>query len=110
MAESPNVVTVTDQNFAEVTGQGLSMIDFWAVWCGPCRIIAPSVETLADQYQGQVVVGKLDVDANQRSATEFNVRSIPTVLFFLDGKVVDQVVGAVPLAALENKLKQHLPA
>jgi thioredoxin 1 len=110
MADSANVVTVTDSNFQEVTGSGLSMIDFWAVWCGPCRIIAPSVEALATEYEGQVTVGKLDVDSNQQSATQFNVRSIPTVLFFRDGKVVDQVVGAVPRAALESKLKQLLPA
>ncbi len=108
MADNANVLTVTDQNFAEVTGAGLSMVDFWAVWCGPCRIVAPSVEQLAEQYQGQVTVGKLDVDANQRTATQFNVRSIPTILFFKDGKMVDQVVGAVPKAVLENKLKQHL--
>ncbi len=108
MADNANVLTVTDHNFAEVTGAGLSMVDFWAVWCGPCRIVAPSVEQLAEQYQGQVTVGKLDVDANQRTATQFNVRSIPTILFFKDGKMVDQVVGAVPKAVLENKLKQHL--
>jgi thioredoxin 1 len=108
MADNANVVTVTDQNFAEVTGAGLSMVDFWAVWCGPCRIVAPSVEQLASEYQGQVTVGKLDVDANQRTATQFNVRSIPTILFFKDGKMVDQVVGAVPKGVLENKLKQHL--
>jgi thioredoxin 1 len=109
MANSENVVTLTDQNFAEVTGgSNLSMVDFWATWCGPCRIVAPFVEQIADEYAGQVTVGKLDVDSNQRTATQFNVRSIPTILFFKDGKLVDQVVGAVPKVALENKLKQHL--
>ncbi|HYH79013.1 MAG TPA: thioredoxin [Longimicrobium sp.] len=109
MADNANVVTVTDQNFTEVTGgAGLSMVDFWAVWCGPCRLVAPIVEQIAEQYQGQVTVGKLDVDANQRTASQFNVRSIPTILFFKEGKLVDQVVGAVPRAALESKLKQHL--
>jgi thioredoxin 1 len=94
-----------------VTGQsGLSMVDFWAVWCGPCRMVAPIVEQLADDYAGQVTVGKLDVDNNQRSAAQFNVRSIPTILFFKDGKVVDQVIGAVPRPALEAKIKQHLAA
>lgn len=110
MADSENVVTFTDQNFAELTGSGVSMVDFWATWCGPCRIVAPFVEQIADEYRGQVTVGKLDVDANQRTATQFNVRSIPTMLFFNDGKLVDQVVGAVPKAALESKLKQLLGA
>ena len=111
MADSANVVEITDANFSEVTGQpGLSMVDFWAVWCGPCRMVAPIVEQLADEYAGQVTVGKLDVDNNQRSAAQFNVRSIPTILFFKGGQVVDQVIGAVPRPALENKIKQLLAA
>ncbi|HEX8431172.1 MAG TPA: thioredoxin [Longimicrobium sp.] len=111
MANSNNVVEITDSNFNEVTGQsGLSMVDFWAVWCGPCRMVAPIVEALADEYAGQVTVGKLDVDNNQQSAAKFNVRSIPTILFFKDGKVVDTVIGAVPRPALESKIKQHLAA
>ena len=111
MAQSNNVVEVTDQNFQEITGQpGLSMVDFWAVWCGPCRMVAPIVEQLADEYAGQLTVGKLDVDHNTNTATQFNVRSIPTILFFRDGKVVDQVIGAVPRPALESKIKQHLGA
>jgi thioredoxin 1 len=109
MADSANVIEITDQNFQDITGgAGLSMVDFWAEWCGPCRIVAPFVEQLADEYAGQVTVGKLDVDSNQRSASQFNVRSIPTILFFREGKVVDQVIGAVPRAALESKIKQHL--
>lgn len=109
MADSNNVIEITDANFSDVTGQsGLSMVDFWAVWCGPCRMVAPIVEQLADDYAGQVTVGKLDVDNNQRSAAQFNVRSIPTILFFKDGKVVDQVIGAVPRPALEAKIKLHL--
>lgn len=109
MAESSNVTTVTDDNFQEHTGgDELSMVDFWAVWCGPCRMVAPIVEALADEYAGKVKVGKLDVDSNQRTATQYNVRSIPTILFFKNGKVVDQVVGAVPRQALESKLRTHL--
>ena len=111
MADSANVVEVTDQNFQEVVGGAdLSMVDFWAVWCGPCRIVAPFVEQLADEYAGKVTVGKLDVDSNQRTATQFNVRSIPTILFFKEGKVVDQVIGAVPKPALDRKIQEHLAA
>lgn len=109
MLDNPNVVTLTDENFAEVVnGAELAMVDFWAVWCGPCRLVAPFVEQLADDYQGKVTVGKLDVDSNIRAASQFNVRSIPTILFFKEGKLVDQVVGAVPKAALESKLKFHM--
>lgn len=112
MADSNNIATITDSNFqSEIAdNSGLSMVDFWAAWCGPCRLIAPFVEELADQYAGQVKVGKLDVDANQRTAAQFGVRSIPTVLFFKDGKVVDQVVGAVPKPALDRKIQEHLAA
>ena len=83
------------------------VLDFWATWCAPCRMIAPIVEQLAADYAGKVKVAKLDVDNNQRTAAKFNVRSIPTILFFKDGKLVDQVVGAVPRPALEAKFKEH---
>jgi thioredoxin 1 len=112
MADSNNIMTVTDANFqSEIAdNSGLSMVDFWAEWCGPCRLIAPFVEQLADEYAGQVKVGKLDVDANQRTAAQFGVRSIPTVLFFKGGQLVDQVVGAVPKPALDRKIQEHLTA
>jgi thioredoxin 1 len=112
MADSAKVREITDANFKSeiVDAEGLSMVDFWAAWCGPCRLIAPSVEALAEEYDGRVIVGKLDVDSNQQTAAQFNVRSIPTVLFFKDGQVVDQVVGAVPKPALEQKIKEHLQA
>lgn len=110
MAESNNITTVTDANFQSeiANNDGLSMVDFWASWCGPCRLIAPFVEQLADEYAGKVKVAKLDVDANQRTAAQFGVRSIPTVLFFKNGQVVDQVVGAVPKPALDRKIQEHL--
>ncbi|HET7321541.1 MAG TPA: thioredoxin [Longimicrobiaceae bacterium] len=110
MAENGNTITITDDNFdGEIKGSDtLAMVDFWATWCGPCRMVAPIVEQLAGDYQGQLKVGKLDVDANQRTASQFNVRSIPTILFFKEGKVVDQVIGAVPRPVLEQKLKAHL--
>lgn len=104
-----NAMEVNDDNFAtEVEGnQGLTVVDFWATWCAPCRMIAPMVEQLAVDYAGKARVAKLDVDSNQKTAMRFNVRSIPTILFFKDGKLVDQVVGAVPKPALEAKFKEH---
>jgi thioredoxin 1 len=110
MAENGATITVTDENFANEieTGEGLAIVDFWAAWCGPCRMVAPIVEQIASEYQGQVRVGKLDVDSNQKTATRFNVRSIPSILFFKDGRLVDTVVGAVPKPALERKIQEHL--
>jgi thioredoxin 1 len=111
MPTSEAITEITDANFAEEveSGEGLYMIDFWAAWCGPCRLIAPIVEQLADEYDGKGLhVGKLDVDANPRITTRFRVMSIPSVLFFKGGEQVDQVVGAVPRAVLEEKVKQHL--
>ena len=110
MAESKNTVPVTDDTFAGVVekGQGLVLVDFWAEWCGPCRMIAPSLEQLAVQYQGKATIAKMDVDANMRTPMRFNVRSIPTLMFFKDGKHVDTVIGAVPKTTLEAKILQHL--
>jgi thioredoxin 1 len=109
VATSVNTVTVTDDNFAsEIAAAGsLAVVDFGASWCGPCRIIGPIVDQLADEYAGRVVVGKLDVDENPQTAAQFGVRSLPTVLFFRDGKVVDQVIGAVPRPVLERKIAEH---
>lgn len=104
-----NAMEVKDDNFAaEIENhQGLAVVDFWATWCAPCRMIAPIVEQLATDYAGKAKVAKLDVDNNQRTAAKFNVRSIPTILFFKDGKVVDTVIGFAPKPALEQKFKQH---
>lgn len=109
MGENGTVLEITDANFEESVeqGSGLTMVDFWAVWCGPCRIIAPLVEELAKEYSDQgLTVGKIDVDSNPKTSTRFAVRSIPSVLFFKDGKHVDTVIGAVPKAALEDKIKE----
>lgn len=105
-----NATAVTDADFDVQVEQasGLTVVDFWAAWCGPCRMIAPILDQLAVEYAGKVKVTKLDVDANIKTATRFNVRSIPMLLFFKDGKVVDQIVGAVPKQAIEAKLKQHV--
>ncbi|MBW7933159.1 MAG: thioredoxin [Gemmatimonadaceae bacterium] len=104
-----NTTVVTDANFEQEVEkhQGVAVVDFWATWCGPCRMIAPILEQLSVEYEGKVKVTKLDVDANQRTSMRFNVRSIPTLLFFKDGKPVDMVIGAVPKSALEAKFKQH---
>lgn len=105
-------VTVTDATFAGEVEQakGLVLVDFWAAWCGPCRLIAPTLEALAKDYSGKAKVTKLDVDANQTTSMKFNIRSIPAVLFFKDGKHVDTVIGAVPRAAFEQKIQAHLAA
>jgi thioredoxin 1 len=104
-----NVVAVTDANFEEEVEKhdGLTVVDFWATWCGPCRMIAPILEQLSTEYEGKVKVTKLDVDANIKTGSRFNVRSIPTLLFFKEGKVVDQIIGAVPKTHIESKLQQH---
>ncbi|MBT8336386.1 MAG: thioredoxin [Gemmatimonadetes bacterium] len=111
MADSENLLTVTDGNFNEEVEQSgdLTMIDFWAAWCGPCRIIAPVVEQLADEYSGKGLrVGKLDVDQNPSTAARYGVRSIPTVLFFKDGEVVDRLVGAMPKPYFDQKIEALL--
>jgi thioredoxin 1 len=102
-------IEITDDNFAtEIEGNsGLSLVDFWAEWCGPCRLVGPIVEELAVEQGDRIRVGKLDVDANPETAFRFNVRSIPSILFFKDGQLVDTVIGAVPKAALEQKIEQH---
>jgi thioredoxin 1 len=104
-----NVLAVTDANFEEEVekAEGLTIVDFWATWCGPCRMVAPILDQLATDYQGKVKITKLDVDANIKTGSRFNVRSIPTMLFFKGGKVVDQIIGAVPRTHIEQKLQQH---
>ena len=104
-----NAMAVTDATFEQEVekNQGLTVVDFWATWCGPCRIIAPILDQLASEYDGKVKVTKLDVDANIRTATRFNVRSIPMLIFFKDGRVVDQIVGAVPKNMIQSKFDQH---
>ncbi len=109
---SGSTVAVTDATWASEIEQakGLVLVDFWAAWCGPCRMIAPTLDALATEYAGKAKIAKLDVDANQQSAMKFNVRSIPAVLFFKDGKHVDSLIGAYPRAAFEQKIQQHLAA
>lgn len=101
---------ITDANFdTEVVNSDKPvLLDFWAVWCGPCKMIAPIVKELASEYDGKAKIGKLDVDNNQQTAMKFGIRSIPTLLIFKDGKVVDQIVGAVPKQQITNKLNSYL--
>ncbi|MFN2327116.1 MAG: thioredoxin [Gemmatimonadales bacterium] len=110
MSTTSATVAVTDDTFAATVEQstGLVMVDFWAEWCGPCKMIAPTLEQLATEYAGKVTIAKLDVDTNQRTSMKFNVRSIPSLLFFKDGKHVDTVVGLVPKAALVERIQKHL--
>lgn len=104
------LAAVTDANFVREVEQheGVTMVDFWAAWCGPCHMVAPIVEEIADEYDGRVRVTKLDVDTNQDTAARFDVRSIPSILFFKNGQLVDTVVGVVPKAHLVEKIEQHL--
>jgi thioredoxin 1 len=104
-----NILKLTDADFdAQVKGQPLVVVDFWAEWCGPCRVIAPVLEELAVEYAGRMAVGKLNVDENRQVAAKFGIRSIPTLLFFKDGSRVDQVVGAHPKATIKAKIEQWL--
>ena len=112
MSENETIAHLTDDTFgAEVEqGSGLVVVDFWAEWCGPCRAIAPILEQLAAAYTGKVRVAKVDVDQNQKTTMRFNVRSIPALLFFKDGKHVDTVIGLTQKAALEARIAKHLAA
>jgi thioredoxin 1 len=103
-------IIITDDNFeVEVAKSDKPvLIDFWATWCGPCRMIAPIVEELAVEYDGKAKIGKVDVDENQQITIKFGVRSIPTLLIFKDGKLKDTIIGAVPKSQIVNKLNAAL--
>jgi thioredoxin 1 len=100
---------VTDSNFEElIQGDKPVLVDFWAEWCGPCKMIGPVVEQLAGEYEGKAVIGKMDVDMNAQIPAKFGIRSIPTLMIFKGGQLVDKVVGAVPKSVLEQKLNEQM--
>ncbi len=103
-------IEINDNNFQElVIDSGKpALLDFWAEWCGPCRMIAPIVEELSGEYGEQIIIGKVDVDSNPNITAKFGIRSIPTLLYFKNGEVVDKQLGAVPRNTIEDKLKALL--
>lgn len=104
--ENIMAVELTDQNFDElvINSDKPVLVDFWAAWCGPCRMVGPIVEELSNDFEGKAIVGKVDVDANNEVAAKYGIRNIPTLLFFKNGEVVDKQVGVVPKPALAEKL------
>ena len=102
-------VTITSENLSSLKNGNLPLVvDFWATWCGPCRMMAPIIEELAKDYDGKVVIGKCDVEENEEMATEFGIRNIPTVLFFKNGEAVDKVVGFQKMEKLQELINKLL--
>ena len=103
-------IEITDANFEQTVMKSDKpvLLDFWAEWCGPCRMVGPVVEELSKEYDGKAIVGKVNVDVNPKISEQFGIRNIPTLLFFKGGKIVDKQVGAVPKSILEGKLKAQL--
>ena len=109
MADSPHIKQVTDADFdATINGGKPVFVDFWAPWCGPCRLIGPIVEELAPSYDGKAVIAKMNVDDNPGVAQKYGVTSIPTLMMFKDGKLVDRVVGAMPKNQLQSFIDRNL--
>ena len=105
-----NEIILNNSNFAtEIENHnGLALVDFWAIWCMPCKMVEPSIKQIAEDYKGRIKVGRINVDENREIASKFGIMSIPTLMIFKDGKMVDTIIGAVPKSVIESKLKQHL--
>ena len=103
-----NVKIITDSNFDEEIKNGVTLVDFWAEWCGPCRRLAPAVDAIATEYDGRAKVAKMNVDENPNVPGRFMIRGIPTLLIFKNGQLADQIVGLVPKEEITKKLDQHL--
>ena len=109
MSSITEPIMLTDSNFAsEISKYPIMLVDFWAPWCGPCRMVSPMIEQLSREYSGKVAFGKVNVDENQRIVASFGIQSIPTLMIFKGGKAVDVMVGALPKAQIEMKLKRQL--
>ncbi len=109
MSSITEPIGLTDSSFAnEISKYPIMLVDFWAPWCGPCRMVSPIIEQLSREYSGKVAFGKVNVDENQRIAASFGIQSIPTLMIFRNGKAVDVMMGALPKAQIEMKLKQQI--
>lgn len=105
---SENLTILTDANFESTIKSGITLVDFWAEWCGPCRVQGPIINELADEIDGKAKISKLDIDKNQQTAQKYGIQSIPTILIFKDGKQVEKLVGVKPLRALMKSLQMHI--
>lgn len=110
MSDSKNVFTATDSNFEKdvLSSPQLTLVDFWAEWCGPCKLLGPTIEKIADEHAGKIKVFKMDVDSNQNTPARFHIRGIPTVIFFKNGQVVDQLVGNHPKDKILQTIEKHV--
>jgi len=102
-------INLTDSNFdIEKSKYSLLVVDFWATWCGPCKMISPIIEQLAEQYAGKIVFGKVNVDENPHISQRFGIQSIPTLMIVKEGQVIDVMIGALPKGQIENRIEQHI--
>ncbi|RXJ77193.1 thioredoxin [Arcobacter sp. F155] len=101
-------IEINENNMEETVKEGVSLVDFWAPWCGPCRMIAPTIDQLAVEYDGKAKICKVNTEEEQDLTVKYGIRSIPTILFFKDGEIVDQLIGATTKAALEEKLNKYI--
>jgi thioredoxin 1 len=106
--ESAAIETLTDTNFKKTIAKGVVLVDFWAPWCSPCRMLAPTISALADEFKDKAMIGKLNIDEQKKTATEFGIRSIPTVVLFKDGKPIEKFVGIKSQSTYSKAIKNHL--